>query len=281
MMGVKKLRERNRQELAVISQEAVPKGDRDYYYRRLHHHLHNFVAEIENPVPFSETLSTEIEDPSNSRHETTFDTAVTKGIAGIFSTLAHDFPEIHHLRKSTINAATLTKEKKAAMNLSKLCIKSKHLLHQQSSTKTAIKKEEVDELISFSMNTQQHDDAYVNMHTLELGLRGIVVQYLQDAVKDFQRNKMLEKYNLALEDGDIGTVQSSNQLVIKLLSESNEDSPTMDTSHVTPPTITETESFSGNHRSMDLVSCKSLHDSVSSGRSCSDWSRSSENVCDI
>lgn len=297
IMGVNKLRERKRQEVAhQIKNQELSKRDSDYY-KRLYQRLHNLVAKIDNPIPFrSETLSTGIEEnPSfsyESRHEKApIDLSATNGIAGILSRTL--FPQIHDLCKS--GAATLRQEKKAAMNLSKLCSQSKHLL-RQSSTKNAIRKE-VDESFFRSATTKsrQHNDAYVNKYALEVGLRGIVIQYMEDTITEIERNQLLKKCDVTSEDDDrIEGVESSNsQIVLKrTLVTTNENLPSsrrmLDTSFLTMPTITETESFSGNYFSTNLVSYNSLQDEpfyepVAFGRSCIEWSRGStggDSVCD-
>mmetsp|Transcript_3844 Transcript_3844/g.7366 ORF Transcript_3844/g.7366 Transcript_3844/m.7366 type:complete len:501 (+) Transcript_3844:337-1839(+) len=301
IMGVNKLRERKRQEVAhQIKNQELSKCDSDYY-KRLYQRLHNLVAKIENPIPLfrSETLSTEIkENPSSpsydSRHgKALFDLSATNGIAGILSTLPYDFPEIHDLCKS--GAGTLRNEKKAAMNLSKLCSRSKHLL-LQSSTKTVIRKE-VDESFFRSATTKsrQHNDVHVNKYALAVGLRGIVIQYLEDTVKEIERNRLLKKCDITSENiYSIEGVESGNsQIVMKtILITSNENLPNssrmLDPSRLTMPTITETESFSGNYLSTNLVSYNSLQDEpldepVSFGRSYIEWSRGSaggDSVCD-
>eukprot|EP00557_Chaetoceros_sp_GSL56_P002601 CAMPEP_0176495648 /NCGR_PEP_ID=MMETSP0200_2-20121128/10772_1 /TAXON_ID=947934 /ORGANISM="Chaetoceros sp., Strain GSL56" /LENGTH=545 /DNA_ID=CAMNT_0017893547 /DNA_START=365 /DNA_END=2002 /DNA_ORIENTATION=- len=261
IMGVNKLRERKRQEVAhQIKNQELSKCDSDYY-KRLYQRLHNLVAKIENPIPLfrSETLSTEIkENPSSpsydSRHgKALFDLSATNGIAGILSTLPYDFPEIHDLCKS--GAGTLRNEKKAAMNLSKLCSRSKHLL-LQSSTKTVIRKE-VDESFFRSATTKsrQHNDVHVNKYALAVGLRGIVIQYLEDTVKEIERNRLLKKCDITSENiySIEGVESSNNQLIIELLSQANEEE--------------------GNQRSIVLeeASCKSgvsSHSAVSSGWRC-------------
>jgi hypothetical protein len=108
------------------------------------------------------------------------------------------------------------------------------------------------------------------MDALEVGLRGIVTQYLLETVKENERSKILGKYDVTAEDSDVEeSVESSNCLVLELLSKSIEDEDPMNTSLSTPRTITASESFSGNRLCSDLVSCdKSLHESASSSRSC-------------
>jgi hypothetical protein len=266
-LGVKKLRERNRKEVLVINQEEALKGRDNDYYKRLYQHLHSFVAKMENPVPFSETLSTEIEDSLPSRHETAFD-AVTKGIAGIFSAFALDFPEIHNLRKTVTSVSTLSKEKKAVINLSKLCTMSNHLSHQ-SSTNTAMNKISESSRCPSILHHHHAGDADIDMDALKVGLRGIVTQYLLETVKENERSRILGKYDVTAEDSDVESVESSNCLVLELVSESIEDGDPMNTSLSTPRTITASESFSGNLLCSYLVSCdKSLHESASSSRSC-------------
>lgn len=277
VLGVRKQREKNRQGIAVLNSQQkvlIPKGDGNYY-RRLYHLLHSLVAKIERPLPLSETLSTEIEESYSSRSETALN-VVTTGIADIFSTLALDLPEIRGLQKSPTSLTTLTKEKKLAMNLSKLSTMSNNML-QQSSTKTAIRK--CQESLRVTSSYQQKDDD-IDINALELGLRGIVVQYLLDAVEESQRSKRLEQYSdvVSLEDCDVETVESSNRLVFDLVSEESWHEDSMSNSHATSQTLTATESFSGNRQlSTDLVSSsgKSCQEGlVSSERSCLGWSGS-------
>jgi hypothetical protein len=279
VLGVRKQRAKNRQGIAILNSQQevlIPKGDGNYY-RRLYHLLHNLVAKIERPLPLGETLSTEIEESSSSRSETALN-VVKNGIADIISTLKRDLPEIRGLQKSPTSLTTLKKEKKLAMNLSKLSNMSNNM-SQQSSTKTAILQCQKSLRVTSSY---QQNDADIDMNALELGLRGIVVQYLLDAVKESQRSKRLEKYSdvVSLEDCDVETVESSNRLVFDLVSEESWHEDSMSNSHATSQTLTATESFSGNRQlSADLVSSSGKSCQwglVFSERSCLGWSGSDQ-----
>jgi hypothetical protein len=283
-LGVKKQRERrNRQELTELNgqkQEVLgqPKGDNNNYYKGLHRLLHNLVSKMDHPIPFSETSSAEIKDSSfSSRHETALN-VVSNGIAGAISTLALDLPEIYDLQKSpTTSLTTLRKKKKAVMNISKLCTMSKYIL-DQSSTKTAI---------NICHDSALHDDvANADMkNALELGLRGIVIQYLQDFVKEDQRrSKMLQKYSYmdfpqGIEIESAVSSSTRNDHVVLDLSSEEEEEPSRDNPmnifHATSKAIIATESLLGNQQlnTTDQVSsCGgiSLHEgSLSSGgRNC-------------
>jgi hypothetical protein len=67
LLGVKKLRERNRKGLVVLSQ--VPKGN-SHYIKGMYQVLPNFVAKMEHPMPFTETLLTEILESCSNKSNT-------------------------------------------------------------------------------------------------------------------------------------------------------------------------------------------------------------------
>lgn len=226
ILGAKKLLDRNRKEVTTGTNQQVPSSGHSDYYKRLHQRLHNLVAKMKNPISCynSETSlsGVEIEDPpscESGHHKTAFGIA-TKGIAGMFSTITHDFPGIRILSESSISYATLTKEQKTAFNVSKLCTKSQQLLLHQSSTKPPAIMKKVDK--SFRCTGAQHDDDgdTTNMNALKLGLRGIAIQYLQDAINELQRIEMLDKFDLTL----IGNGVNESVEDLTLLCDPNEDS---------------------------------------------------------
>lgn len=283
-LGVKKQRERrNRQEVTELNSQkqevlGLRKGDSNNYSKRPHRLLHNLVSsKMDRPIPFSEKLSTEIKDSSfSSRHETALN-VVTNGIAGVVSTLALDLPEIYDLQKRSPTSLTtpLRKQKKAAINISKLYTMSKKYISDQSSTKSA----------KNICNDSLHDDA-VNADTTnappELRLRGLVIQYLQDVVKAEQENRRSKRHQKYSdmehpEDSEIESAESTrNHIVHDILpeEESSYDDPMNILHDATSKTITmATESFSGGNQQLStdqVSSCgMSLHEgSVSSGRSC-------------
>lgn len=172
----------------------------------------------ETPLVSSSRLTGEEQSSLPSRHQTAFDIAA-KTMSGIFSKLSVDFPEIHDFHESTTRSQSmfLAKENKATTNLYKLHIKSKRdLLLALSSrkcsstrsrrTKASTNREEITESItntstfqagttSSTKNQEHHhheqqeeeEDADIDVHALTLGLRGIVMQYLLDVVKEIQR----------------------------------------------------------------------------------------------
>jgi hypothetical protein len=79
--------------------------------------------------------------------------------------------------------------------------------------------------LGFSCSNAPHHKKHdgIDIHALEVGLRGIVHQYLLDVMEDIKRNKVLRKFGLASEDLEVQSVSSRDCVVSKLLSHSTEE----------------------------------------------------------
>jgi len=230
MLGVRKVRQRNRHE-SVYSSHQVPKSKSSGYYHRLYQLVNKFQAKMssittqgkDSLLDSSNNISVE-EELSLSRHEAPFDVA-TYRTAGIFTKMEHDFPDIHKISE-IVGAVSLTKEKRAVMNISKLCTKAqRHVLDRYSIEKARGKLVTGSLCIPMTQREWCNDiRTEVDTDTLKLGLRGIVIQYLQDTItrEDVEWKKGLRTYDVlsaSTPDGKISKIPSMDQAAMKFRSE--------------------------------------------------------------
>jgi hypothetical protein len=258
-LGVKKLRQTRQGEESFLTPCKAPNKANNNYYKRLYQQLHSLVASTIdhhtmgascNSTCFlssannSKSLHHVTENgnrallvhPVNIKKKEVCSTQVTAG--GFPSNLEQslNFPELHNLRINPGIATTLSKGMKIHRNIQHLGIKPWDESHpgttksSNSHAITTMKRTTVpkrNSSVGFSCTNGPHQKNHngIDIRALEVGLHGIVYQYLLDVMEDMKRSKVLGKLGMALEDLEVQSVSSRDCVVINLLSDSEaEDS---------------------------------------------------------
>jgi hypothetical protein len=269
-MGVKKLRQRNQKVLLLSPQVEVQRkaatGNNNCYFKRLYQHLQNlaffFITNYKNTEPIG-NLS------QDHTRITLLNLAAKKGkMAGLLSSLKHDFPELYHFHNNKNSGSDLTSilnnQKKNAPNVSKLHLKSQFFFQQAcqkraertiTSSQSRTNAENSIDILSSSTKMVPHKEHDAFIVALKFGLHGIVYQSLLDVVEEIQRNKIFEKCKTDTGDDTSISVEmkqvesSDNKLLTQFLSPNSST-----TGALTKPASQDTSSSGSSEKCMPIDS---------------------------